>query len=133
MIHSDQDEESDKGIQYLLTFLSCVWNIIRRYLFFRANILKSGIGIKVTRQGLSIPCLMFADDCLMFCKASKTAARNIRDIFQDNCKVSGQLVNYHKSMVQFSKGIQKCTKDEITDILQISSSHSLESIWDVQI
>lgn len=104
-----------------------------RYLFFKVNIPKSGIGIKVTRKKLSIPYLMFADDVLIFCKASKAAVRNIRDIFQDNCKVSRQLVNYHKSTVQFSKGIHKCMKDDITDILQIPSSHSLGNYLDVQI
>lgn len=107
-------------------FIICA-EYLGRYLFFKSNIPKSGIGIKVARKRLSIPCLMFADDVLIFCKASKAAARNIRDILQDYCKVSRQLVNFHKSTVQFSKGVQQGMKDDITDILQIPSSHSLRN------
>lgn len=86
---------------------------------------KSRIGIKVAKQAISIPYLMFADDCLIFSKANKTATRNVRDIFQDYCNVSGQLVNYHKSTIQFSKGVQKDVKQTITDILRIRFASSI--------
>lgn len=68
---------------------------------------------------------MFADDCLIFCKTTKTAVRTIRNILQGYCKVYGQLVNLHKSTVQFSKGVQEDVKQSITDILQMPTSSSI--------
>lgn len=43
------------------------------------------------------------------------AARNVKHILDHYCKASGQLFNYHKSKIQFPKGIKKATKD-IMDI-----------------
>lgn len=46
-----------------------------RYIHYRATIPKTHMGIKVAKQGPKIPFLMFADDCIIFCKTSKMAAR----------------------------------------------------------
>lgn len=46
------------------------------YIYFVANIPKSGIDIKVAKNCPTVPYLMFVDDCLIFCKANRTAARN---------------------------------------------------------
>jgi len=37
----------------------------------KANNAKSGVGIKLSPRGTKIPCLLFADDCLVFCKSSQ--------------------------------------------------------------
>lgn len=63
-----------------------------------------------------------SDDCLILCKGTKQAARNIKHILERYCKILGQLVNYHKSKILFSKGIENSTKKNIIDILQITSS-----------
>lgn len=44
--------------------------------------------------------LMFADDCLIFCKATKRAARLKKDILHYS-KVSGQLINYYNLKFNF--------------------------------
>lgn len=59
---------------------------------------------------------MLADDCLMFCGATKKAARIIRDLLGLYCTVSGQPVNCHIYKVQFSKGIKKAVRNK--DVLQ---------------
>lgn len=50
---------------------------------------------------------MFADDCMIFCKANRKTARHVKSILDNYCKVLGQLVNFKKSSVQFSKAIEK--------------------------
>lgn len=68
---------------------------------------------------------MFADDCMIFCKASKEAARNIKEILHNYCMVFGELVNFHKSLILFSKEVPKKVKLEIANILQIPSSSNI--------
>lgn len=60
---------------------------------------------------------------MIFCKATKFAARNVKDISENFCNISGQLVN--KSTVQFSKGIERKLKMDIVDILQVDISKSI--------
>lgn len=47
---------------------------------------------------------MFADGCIIFCRAIKTVARHVRNILNHYCKVSYQLANLHNSKIQFSRG-----------------------------
>lgn len=54
-------------------------------------------GFKVTRNAPSVSHLIFADDSFLFCKANLNEAREIRDILESYCQMSGQLVNYRKS------------------------------------
>lgn len=82
-----------------------------------ANIPKSGIGIQVAKDGSKIPYLMFVNGCLIFYKAKRTIARSIKTILENYFNVLGQLVDFHKFMVQFSKRIDNREKRDIIDIL----------------
>nr|XP_027088506.1 uncharacterized protein LOC113709853 [Coffea arabica] len=62
-------------------------------------------GLKISRQGPTITHLFFADDSLMFCKASTQQAREIMKILKTYEEASGQLINLDKSAVFFSKNI----------------------------
>lgn len=66
--------------------------------------------------------MMFVDDCVII----EQAARNIKCILDHYCKVSSQLVNYHKSEIQVPKDINKTVKKESIDILQITQPAQLE-------
>lgn len=57
--------------------------------------------------------------------ATEEAARNIRYILDHYCRDSGQLVNYHKFEVQFSKSTSKTLIMEISDISQITPSNGI--------
>lgn len=70
---------------------------------------------------------MFGDDCIIFCKATKKATREIKYVLDHYCKVSSQLINYHKSIVQFSIYVEKCGKTNIADILQIQTTTAIGS------
>lgn len=54
-----------------------------------ANTPKSGIGIKFTKNDSIIPYQMFADDCTIFYKATKSAAINVKVTLENYCSVSG--------------------------------------------
>lgn len=92
-----------------------------------ANVPKSDIGIKITKNSHTIPYLMFANDSMIFYKATRSAARNVQSILKNYYNVSGQVVNYHKSTIQFSKGMDKLQKLDILDILQVPTSKNFET------
>lgn len=65
-----------------------------------ANISKSGIAIEVVKNGPIIHYLMFPDDCTIFYKANRSIAWNVKTVLKNNYNISGQVVNYHKPVVQ---------------------------------
>ena len=72
---------------------------------------------------------MFANDCFIFAKASHNACITINKIMQNFCALSGQLVNFHKSMVQISNNIQRSTKRILREILNIPISNGFSNTW----
>lgn len=78
-------------------------------------------GIKITND---CPChsishLFFADDCLVFAKASVKCARNLYAMLQQFSKYSGQAINFDKSGLAFSPKTEPSIKNQIGDILHI--------------
>ena len=84
---------------------------------------KNYIGIPTHCSGPKILFLMFADDCVMFAKASQNACNNINRILKKFCALFGQLVNFHKSTIQISKNIQGTTKRKLGEALSILTSN----------
>ena len=62
---------------------------------------------------------MFADDCLIFAKATKTATRNIAKVLNDFSHASRQKINFHKSSLYFSNNTHNQSRNDIVNILQI--------------
>lgn len=65
----------------------------------------SGIGFKLKPRATDIPCLLFADDNLLLCKAAASSCNNLKSVIDDFCDASDQLVNFHKSNIVFSKKV----------------------------
>ena len=65
--------------------------------------LKNVAGIRTSISGPTISHVMFADDIVLFSKASKKDAENLVKILEKYCKWSGQAINRGKSGVFFSK------------------------------
>lgn len=68
---------------------------------------------------------MFADDCIIFCRANKKTTTEIKYILGHYCQVLCQSINYHKSIIQFSIDIEKSIKSEIS----IYTSNSNRGIY----
>lgn len=90
-------------------FNLCMEVLVRK-LTIQSHIRESGIGFKIHPCTTTSPCLIFADDSLVFCKASTTTCQNFKNSLKEFCNLSGQLVNFHKSSIIFSKYVQPLQK-----------------------
>lgn len=76
-------------------------------------------GVKASRNGPEISHLLFADDSLLFTRATQQECSVIVDILNQYEKASGQKINYDKSEVSFSKGVRAAQKEELLRILNM--------------
>ena len=58
-------------------------------------------GVAICRRALQVFNLFFADDSLLFCRASNNEAEEIADILHVYAKASGQSINLEKSSMLF--------------------------------
>jgi hypothetical protein len=65
--------------------------------------------------------LLFADDSLLFFKASRENAEEARDALHLYCRALGQRINMEKSLIHFSKGCTTQVKEEIKGLLDINT------------
>lgn len=69
----------------------------------------------------SISHLLFADDSVFFCKAQKYECQTSLRILKEYEVVSGQLINFQKSLIQFRHKIEESGRQELGDILGIQN------------
>lgn len=62
-------------------------------------------GFKVSKEAPSISCLLFADDCLLFTKATHDEANSLMSLIKNFSLISGQVINFQKSGCFFSKNV----------------------------
>ena len=86
---------------------------------------KTGIGFKIGPRLERIPCLFFADDCLLFCKVKTQACTRLKSLLDIFCSRSGQLINYYKSTLTFSSNATSHHRQVTTSIFNITHSDSL--------
>jgi len=78
-----------------------------------------------TPTAIKIPCLLFADDCFLFCKANSESCNKLKSILDLFCSYSGQLVNFHKSVLTFLRNATNTQKQLVTTIFNIPHRESL--------
>ena len=77
--------------------------------------------MKVARACPAVSYLLFADDSLFFWKAQKEECQTILRILKEYEAVSGQLINFQKSSIQFGHRIEETNRQELRDILGIQN------------
>lgn len=63
--------------------------------------------------------VFFADDSILFAKASVQECSTVANIISIYERVSGQKVNYDITEISFSKGVNNHLRQEIVDILGV--------------
>jgi hypothetical protein len=87
----------------LSTFLFILGVEVFSRLMFKEESEGSIQGLKIARSCPAINHLLFADDLLIFGKATVSVAANIKSCLEKYCNWSGQLINPSKSSIRFSK------------------------------
>ena len=63
--------------------------------------------------------LLFADDRLLFFKANRESADQVKDVLHIYCQASGQRINMDKSSIHFAKGVSESTREVVMNALQV--------------
>jgi len=83
--------------------------------------------MKVARACPTISHLLFADDSIFFCKVQKEECQTILRILEEYEAVSGQLINFDKSSIQFGHKIEESMRQELRSILGIQNLGGMRS------
>jgi hypothetical protein len=83
-------------------------------------------GIPISRGGTRINHLFFADDSLLFCKATIFQWLHIQDILQLYEEASGQKINKEKTGIFFSRNTKVETKAHIAEVAGVNPSQQYE-------
>ena len=92
-------------------FILCIESLIAN--IRKAEREKQLTWIKVARACQSFPHLLFVDDSLFFCKAQREECHTILRILKEYKVVSGQLINFKKSSIQFGQKIEDSIRQEL--------------------
>ena len=69
--------------------------------------------------------LFFADDLVLFAKATPENCSTIKRVLQEFCSKSGQVVSEAKSRIYFSPNVDLDQRDSLADILRFQTTLNL--------
>ena len=113
---SGQIRQGDPLSSYI--FLLCVKGL--SFLLHKAEQNNRIHGIKVGSRCPSINHLLFADDSLLFSKASHSYCANILDVLKNYEAHSGQMINLDKSTIFFCRNTPHRLRTQIAQQMRIS-------------
>ncbi|XP_017629171.1 uncharacterized protein LOC108472176 [Gossypium arboreum] len=124
-----EDFQPHKGLRQgdLLSphlFLICAEGFSRLIALAKANgrISATNVG----RSNVSVSHLFFADDSMLFREASIERASNLKNVIKEYERLSGQLVNFDKSLIYFSGNIGSNIQHQVGRILGVQISNNPE-------
>ncbi|KAA3476848.1 reverse transcriptase [Gossypium australe] len=90
--------------------------------------MKEGLlkGAKASRRGPAITHLLFADDCILFEKATRKGTSLLKGILKEYKDYSGQCVNFNKSTIFYNSNTSEGNRDEVSKILGVRPSTDME-------
>ncbi|XP_010480729.1 PREDICTED: uncharacterized protein LOC104759515 [Camelina sativa] len=84
-------------------------------------------GIKVSTACPAVSHLLFADDSLFFCRATKEQCEAVLGILRQYERASGQQINFQKSSVQFGHTVDADLREELKGVLGITNLGGMSS------
>lgn len=81
--------------------------------------------VQASRQGPALSNLAFADDLILFAKASVDQAKIIDSCLNQFCEVSGSKISVAKSRIYFSKNTREEVRSSICAELEMESTEDL--------
>ena len=90
-------------------FILCA-EVLARLIQSASDSPKNPLGIRISRLNDKIPFITFADDTLIFTKATDEGCTKIKDILDKYYQFSRQKVNFHKSSFQCTRNITPARK-----------------------
>lgn len=78
-------------------------------------------GCTIARGAPTISHLLFADDCYLFFRATKTEADVVKRILRRYENISGQKINYAKSSITFSSNTSDGCRKEVCEHLEVNA------------
>ncbi|PNX83979.1 ribonuclease H, partial [Trifolium pratense] len=78
--------------------------------------------MQMTRNGTKLSHLFFADDVLLFGKATSVQAKVIDEVLKKFCAMSGLKISLEKSKFCTSTGVTRHTRDTIANVTQIHAT-----------
>ena len=83
-------------------------------------------GVQICRRAPRISHLLFADDCIVFCKASLEEGLKVTKILEDYERESGQKLNKEKTSLFFSKNTSVEVKEMVKEMFGAEIIHQHE-------
>ncbi|KAH1080289.1 hypothetical protein J1N35_020050 [Gossypium stocksii] len=77
------------------------------------------VGARIGRSNISVTHLFFADDSILFEEASWEGANNIKTVIKEYERMSGQLVNFDKSLIYFSGNVQAELQAQVGELFGV--------------
>ncbi|KAK4559009.1 hypothetical protein RGQ29_008306 [Quercus rubra] len=84
-------------------------------------------GVSICQRAPRISHLLFANDSLLFCQATKKETKEVLDILKLYAKASGQCINMEKSLVYFSSNTSSWKRELIKAMLGVSEVARFEA------
>lgn len=82
-------------------------------------------GITIAKDAPTLSHLFFADDSMVFCRANKSEARNLMDIFDKYQRISSQKLNLNKSEMVFNPTLLQIIKTEFQQFMPIQITSNI--------
>ncbi|KAA3453378.1 reverse transcriptase [Gossypium australe] len=83
-------------------------------------------GAPIGRARFSINHLFFVDDSILFGDASCKGVEAVRDVIKEYESISGQRVNFEKSLIYFGANVNNEVKENIINMLGVRMAHNPE-------
>ncbi|KAA3474875.1 reverse transcriptase [Gossypium australe] len=81
-------------------------------------------GAPIGRARFSINHLFFTDDSILFGDASREGAEAVRDVINEYEPISGQRVNFEKSLIYFGANVKPEVKENIVNMLGVRMANN---------